>query len=238
MRVNTIDAATDLARTSVNEFLKTKGTVAQWETALFLMYYAEKAQNVLSFSSEDLKQLFQKARISVPSNPSDIMNKVTQKGYIMDAPGDDSIPKKYILTDTGLLYVESYQPKEKSETKKISKPRKVRAKIESSYSDLCADDLNLVAYTDIGSLEKFVDKMILAIYIVQNEKRGELFTTADVQYLLTDVLGESVTVDQIKGVFTGHKTWFQRIPDEANKKLIRRRLLNAGVKYAEALLAK
>ncbi len=66
---------------------------------------------------------------------------------------------------------------------------------------------------------------MMVLYIVTVEGKGEWFKVVDVECLLTDIWGESVTVPQIKGVFNRNKTWFKTENVEGNNKEKKRKLL-------------
>ena len=76
--------------------------------------------------------------------------------------------------------------------------------------------------------------MMLVLYIVTNEHKGEWFTADDVLCLLTDIFGEAATKDQVKGVFERERLWFKT---EKEGKCAKRKLLNQGISFAESLIA-
>ena len=77
--------------------------------------------------------------------------------------------------------------------------------------------------------------MLLILYIVTNENKGEWFTTLDVQCLVTDIFGEKATISQINGIFNRNKTWFKTEAVEGNSKEVKRKLLNQGIDYAKSI---
>lgn len=226
---------------TIKEFLLEKGNCNQWETALFLMYYAEHFQSTESFSSDDITRLFKQARLTNPSNTSMIIFTCVNKGYLTEADNDNGSIKKYIITKTGLDYVENYKPKTKKITELSSKTKKSKSRtiIESKYKslDITVDDLNISNYISINSLKNFLDKMILAMYIFTNEKKGDSFSTKDIMYILTDIFGENATKNQVEGVFKRNKTWFKKF-ENVDTKLTERKLLNLGISHAKALIQK
>ena len=219
---------------SVNEFINSKGFKTQINQAIGLIYYHEKLKSCQNFKSEDLKHYFKEAKIPVPQNLSLIINRLVGKAYLMNA--DDK--KSYCLTQNGIRFIEEYSPKEMKDKKSgISKPRKPRAKIESSYSHLSADDLNLKNYPDIKSFKTFKEKMMIVLYIVKEEGHGDTFSVYDVQVLMTDVLGHKATKGQLQGVFDRNATWFTNVIDPKNKKIVKHKLLNDGIDYARKLIS-
>lgn len=228
-----LEVNADLSTMSVNEFVKSKGFRTQEDIAIGLIYYYEVYKKTADFSTEDLKKYFKESKITMPGNPSMTVNRLFSKGFIMN--GDDK--KRYYLTQTGTDYVNNYVPKE-AKTKKTasSKPRKKQAKAESVYAHLSADDLNLKKYPEIKSFKDFKDKMMLILYIIKEEGRGDEFSLYDVQVIMTDILGYSATRGQIQGVFDRNATWFKNVEDSTNKKSVKHKLLNGALDYAKGLI--
>lgn len=228
----------NLSRTSLASFLKNYGKLSEQDFTLIAAYYDEKKNKITSFSTETVKKYYVEARRTEPSNISMAVNRLAQKGLIMDAPNiEQKIPKQYILTVDGIKYVEEYVPKEESNEKKPTKSRKPRVKSQSIYSELNVDELNLSNYPDVKSLKEFKEKMVLVLYIITNEKKGEWFTNNDVLCIMTDIFGEPATKDQVSGVFNREKLWFKSENVEENRKEVKRKLLNKGIEFAKAIIA-
>lgn len=223
----------DLSRTSLASFVKSKGADAHYDFILCAVYYNEKRNGVSSFSSATLKDLYSEAKKPLPNNLSMSLSELVKKGFIMeDTSAKGSNPKEYILTSDGEGLVENMQPKEK---KTQTKPRKVQPKEKSVYSTINCDDLNLDRYPEVKTLKDFKEKMLLILYIVTNEHKGEWFTTSDVLCLMTDIFGESATKKQIEGVFTREKRWFKCEYIEGSNKFVHRKLLNEAKTFAQSL---
>ncbi len=229
-------STSNITQLSINEFLKQKCLSSYNDMAMALIYYNEKFNNVTEISSDDLKTCFGNAKIKLPSNVSDIINQLVKKGYIQSVKNSSSSTKLYSMTVTGEEYIETYQPKDNAKSKASSKVRKPRSKTPSKYASLTREELNIEKYPPLKSFKDFKEKMMIALYIVTTEGKGEYFTTADVQYVLTDILGEKSTTDQINGVFRRETNWFNEISDPQNKKTVLRKLLNQGMEYAKNLL--
>ena len=227
-----------LSRTSLASFVKEYGVLSDMDFALIAAYYDEKKNRLKSFTSESIKQYYIDARRSKYSNYSGLLQRLAQKGYIMDDPeAEKKTPRSYMLTDAGIQYVETYQPKENAAEKlKITKARKTRSKQISIYSILCADDLNLKNYPEIKNQNTFKKQMILLLHIVTIEGKGEYFSVADIQYLLTDMLGLPATRDQINGIISNNKSWFKAEQDLDNKKAYKRKLLQGAKDYAQSII--
>ncbi|MDR0964229.1 MAG: hypothetical protein LBM60_06410 [Clostridium sp.] len=103
----------DLPRTNLSAYIKDLGELTVQDFTLIAAYYDEKKNGVKSFTIDSVRQYFADARKGKPSNPSDILLKLAIKAYIMDDPeAEKKVPKSYILTNKGIKYVETYQPKE------------------------------------------------------------------------------------------------------------------------------
>ena len=226
----------DFSRTSLSAFLSDKGVLSEQDFILMAAYYNEKKNNVKSFNSETVKQFYSDARRPKCSNISDALLKLTQKGFIMDDENSEQkSPKPYTLTNKGIEYIKNYKSKDSAE-KKSTKVRKPRAKSESIYSKINLDELNLSNYPDINKLKNFKDQMLMIMYIVTNEENGEFFSVADIQFLMTDILGLPATNDQINGVFKNNKSWFKKEEDPDNKRVCKRKLLQGAKDYIHQLI--
>lgn len=228
----------DLSRTSLSSFLTNYGKLSDQDFVLFAAYYDEKKSHSSSFTSENVKQYYSEARRQKYSNVSDLLQKLAQKGFIMDDDNaEKKIPKAYMLTNKGLEYIENYQPKENGEEKsKSPRPKKTHNKKSSVYASICADDLNLKNYPEIKIQDTFKKQMLLTLYIMAQEGKGESFSIADIQYLMTDMLGLPTSSDQISGVFKRNKSWFKSEPDPDNKKAYKWKLLQGAKDFVETIL--
>lgn len=225
--------ASDLSRTSLASFVKSKGADAHYDFILCAVYFNEKKNHITSFSSVTIRELYSEAKKPLPNNLSMSLSELVKKGYIMENPAaKGSNPKEYILTSDGETIVNDMQPKEK---KPPVKARKSRPKEKSIYSDINCDELNLSNYPDVRALKSFKEKMILILYIVTNEGKGEWFTTADVVCIMTDIFGEAATQKQVDGVFRREKRWFKSENIDGNNKLVHRKLLNEAKSFAQSL---
>lgn len=215
---------------SLNEFLNSKGFASQIETAIGLIYYYENVKGCIDFSTDELKRYFRDAKIKVPVNTSDVVNRLVTKSFVMQADEKG----RYKLTRSGEIFVELYVAFERKD-KKV-KPRKARTKVESIYASLSADDLNLKSYPEIKSQDSFKKQMMLTLYIVNNEGRGDAFSTDDVQCLMTDKLGLPATEKQVRGVFDRNRTWFKSEVDDNNKKAFKYKLLSGAKDFAKSII--
>jgi DNA-binding PadR family transcriptional regulator len=226
----------DFSRTSLASFVKLKGANEHYDFIICAVYYNEKRNGISSFSSATVKELYSDAKKPLPGNLSMSLSELVKKGLIMEDPSaKGSNPKLYVLTSDGEETVQTMQPTEPKEKKSVSRPRKQRQKAESIYSGINCDDLNLENYPEVKLLKSFKEKMMLILYIVTTEGKGEWFTTADVLCLMTDIFGEAANHTQVEGVFRREKRWFKPENIDGNNKLVHRKLLNEGKSYAQSL---
>jgi len=226
----------DFSKISLVSFAKSKGAEVHYDFILCAVYFNEKRNHVASFSSSTVKELYSEAKKPLPNNLSMSLSELVKKGLIMeDISAKGQTPKQYILTTDGEETVNNMRPKEGQEKKPSTKSKKQRPKEKSVYSNLNCDELNLANYPEIKTLKTFKEKMILALYIVTNEGKGEWFSTADVLCILTDIFGEAATEKQIDGVFRREKRWFKLENIDGNNKLVHRKLLNEAKTFAQAL---
>lgn len=88
------------------------------------------------------------------------------------------------------------------------------------------------------SLSPGKEQVIMAMYIVTNENKGEWFTVDDVIYLLTNIFEIPANVDNVNGVFKRNKSWFTSKQDDNNKKAYQRKLLTGAKDFAKRLISK
>ena len=194
-----VNPTADFSRMSLASFVKSKGADTHYDFIICAVYYNEKRNGILSFSSATIKGLYSEVKRPLPNNLSMSLSELVKKGYIMENPSvKGSNPKEYILTSDGEEMVENMLPQEK---KPHTKSRRVQPKEKPAYSIINCDELNLINYPDVKTLKSFKEKMILILYIITNEKKGEWFTTSDVLCLMTDIFGELATKDQVEGIF-------------------------------------
>ena len=232
----TVNSTIDFSKMSLASFAKSKGADAHYDFIICAVYFNEKRNGISSFSSVTLKELYSEAKKPLPNNLSMSLSELVKKGLIMeDISEKGSTPKMYVLTSEGEESIKNMHPTENKEKKTSSRPRKQRQKVDSPYSTINCDDLNLAQYPEVKSLKDFKEKMMLVLYIITNEGKGEWFTTADVLCLMTDIFGESATKDKVNGVFKREKRWFKSENVDGNNKLMHRKLLNEGRTYAQSL---
>ena len=231
---------TDFSRTSLASFLKKYGVLGDQDFTLFAAYFDEKKNGTKAFSSENVKQYYQEGRRQAYSNNGMLLKYLVQKGYIMDtaAPEGAKPGNYYILTTDGIAYIESYVPKEDSGEKKKPrvKTKKSASKVSEAYASITADDLNTRNYPAVKSLSGAKEQVIMAMYIVTNEGKGEWFTVEDIIHLLINVFEVSADKDKVNGVFKRNKGMFASEQDPANKKALRKKLLSGAKDFAISII--
>lgn len=226
----------DLSRTNLSSFIKKYGELSDQDFVLFAVYFDEMKNNIKEFNSESIKQYYIEARRSQYSNNSTLISRLVQKGYIMETatPADKS-GKFYMLTDDGLSYVKNYMPKESAGEKKVKKSHKPSTKGDSQYSTLTADDLNLNNYPKVKDQKGAINQLVLALYIVTNEEKGEWFSFTDINYLFTNIFEIPFNMKTLSGAINGHKSWFASATDDKNKKANKYKLLSGAKDAAKEL---
>lgn len=204
---------------------------------LFAAFYHEQKTNAdYSFTSEDVKNYFKEARRSVPKNCSDILQRLVKSGLIMDADNpENKTPKSYQITQSGINYINEYKPKKRVEKNKKTSAN-TRKKIESVYASLNSDDLNLSKYPAVKTLKKSKEQIILAMYIITKEQKGEWFKNSDIEYIMPNLFDTHITKDQVTNVFR-QKSWFDEKNAEDEPKTLKHKLLSKAKEFAEGIIA-
>lgn len=232
-----LETEVDLSRATLVSFIKKYGSLTEPDFVLFSAYFDELKNKTSYFTKDDAERYYDEARKAKPQNISMCLNRLAQKGLIIDATDvEQKSPKPYRVSSEGIEYIRNYSPKNANEKKATSskKSRKCHSKEKSVYADINCDELNLTSYPSVKELKDFKEKMLLVLYIVTKEQKGEWFTTDDVLCLLTDIFGEAATKDQVNGVFSREKLWFKTKKEDNRTK---RKLLNQGISFAESLKA-
>jgi len=82
------------------------------QRALVIGYYLENYEHFSSFTSKDIREGFREARETVPPNVTDKIQKNITKGYIMKEGEKKGRMIFYVLTNSGVRFVESGLKKE------------------------------------------------------------------------------------------------------------------------------
>jgi len=228
----------DWSRTNLITFLDDYGELTDRDFVLFAAYYNEQKNQDSNymFSIENVKKYYTDGRRPSYSNNSQLLNMLAKAGLIIDAPNaENTSPKLYIISQKGYKYITNYEPKDKSD-KKPRKTNVAKKKIESAYSSLNADDLNLSNYPAIKNLKTSKEQIILAMYILTNEKKGEWFKNSDIEYIMPNLFDVRVTRDMVSNAFR-QKSWFDTQKAEDDAKSQKHRLLAHAKTFAEKIIA-
>lgn len=96
-----------MKKLSIREFLISKKPGNDVQKTLTIGYYLEKHEDLSSFNVRDLEDGFRSAREPVPENISDKVNKNIRKGHLMEAEQKKDNKMAWVLTNSGVEYVES-----------------------------------------------------------------------------------------------------------------------------------
>lgn len=228
----------DWSRTNLVTFLDDYGELTDRDFVLFAAYYNEQKNqdSNYTFSIENVKKYYSDGRRSSYSNNSQLLNMLAKAGLIIDAPNaENNSPKLYIISQKGYKYITNYEPKDKSE-KKTKKANITKKKIESVYSSLNADDLNLSNYPVVKNLKSSKEQIILAMYILTNEKKGDWFKNSDIEYIMPNLFDVHVTKDIVSNAFR-QKSWFDTKKADDDSKSQTHRLLAHAKAFAEKIIA-
>jgi hypothetical protein len=98
-------ARTPAPSESIVEFLKAKGDPdGHTERALLFTYWLFR-KGMPSYNTYDIESCFDEARLSKPTNTSDVMNRLQSQGFVMTTNEKDG-KKAWVITQTGEKQVE------------------------------------------------------------------------------------------------------------------------------------
>jgi predicted nucleotidyltransferase component of viral defense system len=92
---------------SLAEFLKSKNPKSHGDKILVFGYYLEKVMGESSFNMDDIEKCYIQARISKTKNFPQYIAQLIRDGSLMEAEEKKDNKKAWILTDSGLKYVEN-----------------------------------------------------------------------------------------------------------------------------------
>lgn len=220
-------------------FIKDYKDLSDKDFTLFAAFYHEQESGSdYTFTSEDVKNFFKEARRPPSKNYSDLLQKLVKAGLIMDADNpDNKTPKPYQITQGGINYINEYTPKERVE-KKHKNATTSSKKIESVYSTLNSEQLNLAKYPSLKSLESAKEQIIMIMYIITEEEKGKWFLATDIEYIALNVFNLRITVKQVKNLFDRNRDLFTKQKSEKNKKAYEFRLLSNANDLAQEIIKK
>jgi len=100
-------------KTSLAEFVKSKNPKGHDDKILVFGYFVEKYEKSSSFNVDDIKRCYQQAKIPPTKNIPSYTALLIKEGYIMDAAEKKDNKKAWILTNSGVEFVEELTPEGK-----------------------------------------------------------------------------------------------------------------------------
>jgi hypothetical protein len=92
---------------TVRQLVLEKGPADDVQRCVVIAYHLEKREEYKSFNAKDIEKGFVDAREKVPGNVADKILKNVWKGHMMQVPEEKDGLKAYVLTNTGIKFVES-----------------------------------------------------------------------------------------------------------------------------------
>lgn len=93
--------------TSLAEFLTLKGNPHQnTDRAMVFSYWLFKKQGTEVFNSNDIDKCYSDARLTKPTNTTDVMNTNQKKGYLVPTDEKKDNLKAWKITPSGEIYIE------------------------------------------------------------------------------------------------------------------------------------
>ncbi len=92
---------------SAKEFMLSKDLKTVVQEVLALCYFLEQNEGMESFNANDIMSVFRLAKVKLPANINDTVNKNIAKGYLMEAAEKKDTKKAWTLTASGETFVES-----------------------------------------------------------------------------------------------------------------------------------
>jgi hypothetical protein len=91
---------------SLKEFLIERNPSGDVQKTIAIAFYLETVEKMQSFNRGDIEDGFRQAREKVPMNVSDKISMATKNGYFMEDKESKNNLKAWVLTNTGMKFVE------------------------------------------------------------------------------------------------------------------------------------
>lgn len=222
---------------SLTSLLREKKFANSVELVMGVAYYIDQVKKISPFNTKDIEEELALAREQKPTNINQNINLNIGKSFIIEAKEKKDNKKAFKVSNNGIAWVEDYEPGKKKNNSNIKRKVSTKTVYESKYKSVTREDLNLDNYPEIKKLKTFKEKMMLVMYIFAKENKGEYFTINDIIYVMINIFGEKVTIEQPKGVLRREVMWFNKIKDEENKKSFKYKMLNKGEAFVENILS-
>ena len=92
---------------SIREIFISKKPKTDVDKTLLVGYYFENFQGCTSFNTSDIEVGFRSAKEPPPANINDAVNKNIRKGFIMSAEEKKDSKQAWVLTNSGIEYVDN-----------------------------------------------------------------------------------------------------------------------------------
>ena len=220
---------------NINVFMNEKGFNSDIDKCLGVIYFMNIIENVEFVDTAIIKERMQKAKLSIPKSISVAFNSLTTKGYIQPIDQEEKGLTKYYITYEGKNFVQEYVKKEAKGKSIVKKLRNVKKDIETSYSFLTKEMMNLEKYPDFHKLKNSKEKIMLIMFILKDINKGEYFTINDLKYIISNIFNDKLSDDAIKGVFKNRSTakYFDKRNVENNNKVYEYKMIQSGFSYFE-----
>lgn len=218
---------------NINTFMIDKGFSSDIDKCLGVIYFMNNVENVEYIDTSMVKERMQKAKLSIPKSISVAFNSLTTKGYIQPIEQEEKGLTKYYITAEGKRIVEEYVKKEAKGRSTVKKVKNIKKTLETNYSFLTKEMMNLENYPDFHKLKNSKDKIMLIMYIMKDINKGEYFTVNDIKYIISNIFNDRLTDDTIKGVFKNKSTakYFDKRTVENNSKVYEYKMIQSGFSY-------
>ena len=218
---------------NINTFMIDKGFSSDIDKCLGVIYFMNNVENVEYIDTSMVKERMQKAKLSIPKSISVAFNSLTTKGYIQPIEQEEKGLTKYYITAEGKRIVEEYVKKEAKGRSTVKKVKNIKKTLETNYSFLTKEMMNLENYPDFHKLKNSKDKIMLIMYIMKDINKGEYFTVNDIKYIISNIFNDRLTDDTIKGVFKNKSTakFFDKRNVENNSKVYEYKMIQSGFSY-------
>lgn len=231
----TLFLSSNCISSNINAFMNDKGFSSDIDKCLGVIYFMNIVENVEFIDTVLVKERMKNAKLPIPKSVSVAFNSLTTKGYIQPVMQEEKGLTKYYITDEGKKIVEEYVKKETKTKNTVKNVKNVKKRVETNYSFLTKEMMNLEKYPDFYKLKNSKEKIMLIMYIIKDIDKGEYFTINDLKYIISNIFNDKLTDDAIKGVFKNKSTakYFDKRNVENNNKVYEYKMIQSGFSYFE-----
>ena len=219
---------------SLAGFLREKKFSTGVEVVMGVAYYIEHIEHAGVFNSKDIETALDEARQEKPGNIPQMIVQNIKKGYLREMKEKKDSLKAYCVLEKGKNWCESYAPHVTDTKKKSTKTKPQRTTSESALLAYSLDELNLENYCDVTQLTKFNEQMLVVMLMYTREKGVEYFSFSDIVAVFKTKFKLPATERKVRYAFDNGGTMFDK---KVEKRIAYHKLLNAGIKEAERIIA-